>query len=116
MFYVEEDPPEGGLFERFEAVDFPDDYVEWRGDLKRGEARGWIYRYNLRHNQKIAVGDDPGALSDYLFGLLAEAMVEIDLGQPEAKLFAQQDLADPKRLAEVAGKQVARILHGYYQQ
>ena len=115
VFYVEEDPPEGGLFERFEAVDFPDNIVEWRGDLKPGEAGGWIYQYNLGHNEKISVGDDPGPLTDYLFRLLAEAMVEIDLGQPEPKLFEARDLESPKRTAAVAAKRIGRILHGYFQ-
>lgn len=115
VFYVEEDPPEGGLFERLLPMDFPDKFIEWRGDLKRGEARGWIYQYNLRHNEKISVGDDPGALTDYLFKLLAEAMVEIDLGQPQPKLFEAADLESPKRIAAVAAKQVGRILHGYFQ-
>jgi hypothetical protein len=115
VFYVEEDPPQGGLFERLLPVDFPDKFVHWRGDLKRGEARGWVYQYNLRHNEKIAVGDQAEPLSDYLFKLLAEAMVEIDLGQPKPKLFKEEDLESPKRVAEVSAQQIGRILHDYYQ-
>lgn len=115
VFYVEEDPPEGGLFERLVPVDFPDDFVHWRGDLKRGQARGWLYQYNLRHNEKIAVGEEPGPLTDYLFKLLAEAMVEIDLGQGKPKLLKEEDLESPKRIAEVSAQQIGRILHEYYQ-
>jgi hypothetical protein len=42
-------------------------------------------------------------------------MVEIDLGQPEPKLFEARDLESPKRTAAVAAKRIGRILHGYFQ-
>lgn len=113
-FYVLEDPPQGGLFEKCMPMDFPKECEAWRGDIKHGEGGGWIYRYNLCHHEKVAVGDEVEDLTEYLFRLLVEALFEIDLRQEKPKLFTSEDLESHVRIAQVIGKKTGEIMHGYF--
>ena len=106
-------PPQGGIFEHLQAIEFPDRSVRLRGDLKRGAGKGWVYNYNLRHNGPAA-GDNLDALTEYLTKLLVEAIFEIDLRQSEPHLFAAADLDSPLRVAHVIAEKTADVMFDFY--
>jgi hypothetical protein len=117
-FYVNEDPPEAGLFERCEGLNFRDEYVPWRGTAERGSGGGWIYQYNLRHSEYNIAADEMEELTEYLFKLMVEAIFEIDLQRLPAeqpKLFAPDDLESPRRIAQAIAHKTGEIMYEYFQ-
>lgn len=114
LFYLALDPPErpAGIFEKVEAVPRSDTVL---GTYRPGERRGYIYLYNVEHRACEALGDDSDAISEYLFRLMSQAIVEIDLQSETPVLFDNTVLADPFRLAQGMGYLVGEWLNNYYE-
>jgi hypothetical protein len=115
-FYLAADPPEhfAGLFEEIRGVDFSEKYPTLLGNHVRGERGGYIYQYNLEHHAFKAVGDDRDASGEYLFRLLSQAVVEIDLQSDSPNLFDPEILKSPAQLAEKIRLLLGDWLYEYY--
>ncbi len=69
-FYLEEDPPMRGLFERCEAFGFPDEepIKYWIGYSEYGSERGLVLYYNLNHPGYVPVSENEEDLAEYIEG------------------------------------------------
>jgi len=98
--YLEEEPPTGGIFERCEPVEFPDEIIELMGEAIPGERGGYILQYNTRHPEQESVQDSEDLLAAYLFRLLSYELCRIDVSQEDPRLFAKSDLELPETLLQ----------------
>jgi len=112
-FYLEEDPPRGGLFERCEGAEFPSDYHAM-GAAERGEHKGYIFYYNLNHYAYKAVYDIEDDLAEYLFRLMAHELCRLDLEQGKPKLFKTTDMETPDNVLRRTRDILGDFMHRYY--
>lgn len=120
-FYVEQDPPpSGGIFERCESSDFPEEHAELMGYPEPGIRKGtYVLKYNKNHPAKQAVEDDEDKLADYLFLLMALALPQIDLQvYGENPKLMKDEKGKPLTTGETAtvgvSQAVGKILSAYY--
>lgn len=113
-FYLEEDPPEGGLFEKCDGMEFPEEQKLIMGEAISGESSGYIFQYNLDHPAKKASDDTEDHLTDYLFRIMANEVPRIDIRREERKIFSDEDLKDPVRLSQEISRLIGKIMHEYY--
>jgi len=112
-FYLEEDPPSAGLFERVDPVEY-EEYRPVMGEARSGEAGGFIFEYNLKHPAYDAVSDNEDDLASYLFHLMAYELCRIDLMQVESKLFRSEDKDTPDSVLRRTNIVVGELMHKYY--
>jgi hypothetical protein len=112
-FFVETDPPEriSGMWEDVKGVNLDSTVM---GTYDRGEYGGYIYNYNLKHGAYEARSEDEDAVVEYLFRLMAQASIEIDLQNDTPVLFDEDELNDVFLLAESMGHILGKWLHDYY--
>jgi len=113
-FWVEEEPPEPGIFEKVQGTEFPAQKAEMIGSIAAGEMKGYIYYYNLKHPAYDACPNDEEALTDYLLRAMAEDFSQIDLRAEEPKLFSQEEMESPEETAKKVSKLVGKIMQHYY--
>ena len=114
-FYLEEDPPEGGLFEKCEGLGFPEEQKLIMGEAISGKSKyGYIFQYNLDHPAKKASDDTEDHLTDYLFRIMANEVPRIDIRREERKIFSDEDLKVPMRLSQEISRLIGKIMHEYY--
>jgi hypothetical protein len=115
IFYLEEDPPSRGLFEKCQAVEIEDlELYPMMGQAITGERKGYIFEYNLAHPAYKAVGDEKNPLAEYLFRLMSYELCRIDLEQDEPRLFEK---AHKENAAEALSKMnqiVGQLASRYY--
>jgi hypothetical protein len=112
-FYLEEDPPSAGLFERVDPVEY-EEYRSVMGEARSGEVGGFIFEYNLKHPAYDAVSDNEDDLASYLFRLMAYELCRIDLMQGESKLFKSEDKETPDSVLRKTNIVVGELMHKYY--
>ena len=112
-FYVEEDPPTAGLFEKCDAVEY-EIYTPVMGEAHHGEGVGYIFEYNIKHPAYDAVCDNEDDLAVYLFQLMAYEVCRIDLGETESKLFKDEDKDTPESVLHKTNRIVGEFMHKYY--
>ena len=113
-FFLEQDPPEKGLFEKCEALDFPKEMEKITGEAVAGEVGGYIFQYNNSHPAKKAVDDDEDTLTDYLVSIMANEIPWIDLRREKPTQFTEEELESPDAIAKKISKIIGEILHNYY--
>ena len=113
-FWLEEDPPESGLFEKCEAIPFPEEYETLMGEAVAGAGRGYVYQYNTNHPAKRVNDEDENDLAAYLVGIMAAEIPWIDIRSSEPKLFTTEDLADPEAVAHKCAAIVGEVLNDYH--
>jgi len=110
-FWVEEDPPEPGLFGKCEGVSgLPDELKDLQGYSIPQEPSGYAYKYNIEHPAKKAADD---YLQDYLVELMAREIPLIDLKE-DHRLFQEEQLKEATQIAARSNEIVGRILRQYY--
>jgi hypothetical protein len=115
IFYLEEDPPTRGLFERCQAIEVDDlELYPMMGQSTPGESKGYIYEYNLAHPAYKAVGDETGSLAEYLFRLMSYELCKIDLEQDEPRLFNKADKENTVGAFSKMNDLVGRLMSKYY--
>jgi hypothetical protein len=106
-FFVEEDPPEKGIFEKCEGVTYPPELNKIMGEAVDGEMGGFKFQYNLEHQAYRVIEDKEDELADYLFRLMAYEVCRIDIAQENSKLFKKEEKTDNdimlKRILQVLG-------------
>ena len=113
-FFLEQDPPEKGLFEKCEALDFPEEMEKITGEAVAGEAGGYIFQYNNNHPAKKAVDDDEDTLTDYLVAVMANEIPWIDLRREKPTQFTEEEIESPDATAKKISKIIGEILYNYY--
>jgi hypothetical protein len=113
-FYLEEDPPERGLFERCDGMIFPEEQNLIMGEAISGESGGYIFQYNLDHPAKKSSDETEDHLTDYLFRIMANEVPRIDIRSDMRKIFSDEDLKDPSRLSQEISRLIGKIMYEYY--
>jgi hypothetical protein len=113
-FWVEEDPPQGGLFDDVRALDYTDEFVRVDGEAVP-EANGWIFQYNVLHPAFLRIGDNDDELTEYLFGLMVREMIYVDLSSGNSVLFDEAALRDNRAQQRRAATIEASVLFDYFQ-
>lgn len=118
-FYLEEDPPTTGLFEKCEGLDYPKERRLLMGEAIPGEFRGYILQYNEKHPAKRAVEDDLDDLKDYFVLLMANAIPWITIRGDKPGWFDEDfdkdKMDDAQHVAERCPWTIGRVLYEYYQ-
>lgn len=113
FFYLEEDPPAIGLFEKTDPIEY-ENYTPVMGEARPGESGGYIFEYNIGHPAYDAVSDDEDDLARYLFQLMAYEVCRIDLLQAESKLFRKEDKDSPENVLRTMNRIVGQFMDEYY--
>ncbi|MBN1639107.1 MAG: hypothetical protein JW866_09075 [Ignavibacteriales bacterium] len=115
-FYLDMNPPERiyGLFEKIQPSDLSEFNPTLLGYHSHGERGGYIYTYNIEHPAFKVVGDDRESSTEYLFRLLSQAVIEIDLGNDDPVLFNNEETSNPALLAQKIRENMGEWLHSYY--
>ncbi len=111
-FYLEEDPPTKGLFERCEAFGFPDEepIKYWMGYSEYGSERGLILYYNVNHPSYTPVSENEEDLAEYILRIAAPEICRYDLLQERTIIFIEEQRDDPQEILKQERKVVGEIL------
>lgn len=115
-FYLEEDPPVHGLFERCEASGFPDEdpIKYWMGySGEYGSERGLILNYNVNHLGYLAVSENEEDLAGYILGIMGQEMCLYDLMLEEPIMFKDVGRNDPQEILKQERKIVGEIIYKF---
>ena len=112
-FWIEENPPQRGIFEDIEAVEFPKEKLSIMGFSHRSDSGGYIFSYNSLHPAKRALEKDENGLMRYLIELMCIELAWIDLRSSDSKLYKEKGGDDPaeiiRTLAHFLGDVRSRI-------
>ncbi|MBI2429233.1 MAG: hypothetical protein HYV29_10655 [Ignavibacteriales bacterium] len=99
-FWVEENPPQKGIFEDIDKFSFPKEEQSLMGYSSRSESGSYIFHYNIDHPAKKSVEIDEDMFMKYLIELMSFELVWIDLRSSEhdSKLFTKEDREYPDKL------------------
>jgi hypothetical protein len=114
-FWVEEDPPEFGVFEEVNLVEFlpPENVLQYRvGPGSTAQRRR--LDININHPAYKEVNSEVEMVEEYVFEQAAIALVEVDLDQEKSVLIPDKDRLTPALLLKTATTQLAKILAKYY--
>lgn len=113
-FWLAEDPPQGGVFEDVEALEYPEDLAKVDAEVVPGKAGGHIFQYNLEHPAYLRTAGDDEELTEYLFALMARELVVVDLESGDPVLFDLEQIetrADQQRRVSLV---IGEIMFDHY--
>jgi len=105
-FWVEEDPPEGGIWEDFRATNF-ENYDEPRNKQRAQHVPGsrkntYILEFNKDHyDYKLIDPNDEDEVAKYQYRLTIPELCIIDLDGQYYTIFTEDDIKEPSRIARV---------------
>lgn len=113
--WVEQDPPERGIFKRVERLEYRPPKDALMGDNYQ-EGKSYVFTYNVVHpaHEREAELDGEDRLSDYLVRLMAYEVARIDMASDDPKLFEEEDLETPQLAVQKASDVVGQILREYH--
>jgi hypothetical protein len=114
-FYLEEDPPMRGLFERCEAFGFPDEapIKFWMGYSEYGSERGLVLYYNLSHPGYTPVSENEEDLAEYILRIAGQEICRYDLMQEAPILFREEQRNDPQEILKGERKVVGEVIYKF---
>lgn len=112
-FYLEEDPPERGLFEKCEPLEFPERAKMIMAECLTGERGGLVLQYNLNHPAQEAVQDQEDDLAAYLVWLMGHEMCRYDLLQESSVLFDSEDKDNPDAILRKTLRNIGEFVHKF---
>ncbi len=112
-FYLEEDPPPHGLFEKCDAVEFPERAKMIMEECLTGERGGLVLQYNLNHPAQEAVQDQEDDLAAYLVWLMGHEMCRYDLLQESSALFDSEDKDNPDAILRKTLRNIGEFVHRF---
>lgn len=114
-FYLEEDPPMRGLFERCEAFGFPDEepIKFWMGYSEYGSERGLVLYYNLSHPGYTPVSENEEDLAEYILRIAGQEICRYDLMQETPVLFREEQRTDPQEILKEERRVVGEVVHRF---
>jgi len=110
-FYVEEDPPSRGLFEKCEPIAFPDRSKKVMAECIKGESGGLVLDYNLNHPAEKAVEDDEDDLAAYLAWLMGHELCRYDLEQEKPVMFGKSEMQNPDAILQTTQRKIGELLY-----
>lgn len=93
-FWVEENPPQKGLFDDIEGIPYPENIGTQQGEAQKSEGLSYKFIYNINHPAKKAIDNDEDKLMKYLIELMCIELAWIDLRNTEHSFFTA-DLENP---------------------
>lgn len=112
-FYLEEDPPERGLFEKCETMEFPGRARMIMAESLTGERGGLVLQYNLNHPAQEAVQGQEDDLAAYLVWLMGHEMCRYDLLQESPVLFDEEDKDNPDAVLRKTLRKIGEFVHRF---
>lgn len=113
-FYLEEDPPpERGLFEKCEPMEFPERAKMIMAESLTGERGGLVLQYNINHPANEAVQGQEDDLAAYLVWLMGHEMCRYDLLQENPVLFDQEDKDNPDAVLRKTIRKIGEFVHRF---
>ncbi len=112
-FYLEEDPPERGLFEKCEPMEFPERAKMIMAESLTGERGGLVLQYNLNHPAQEAVQGQEDDLAAYLVWLMGHEMCRYDLLQESPVLFDTEDKDNPDAVLRKTLRKIGEFVHRF---
>jgi hypothetical protein len=112
-FYLEEDPPPKGLFEKCEPLEFPDRAKTIMAECLTGERGGLVLQYNVNHPAQEAVKDQEDDLAAYLVWLMGHEMCRFDLLQEKPVLFAPEDKENPDAVLRKTLRKIGEFVYRF---
>jgi hypothetical protein len=112
-FWVEEDPPERGIFENVEGLDYGEP-SKIDGEAVPTDSGSYIFQYNVSHPGKRRWDTSENELFDYLFRMMARELVYVDLRSDEPTQFRDDDLELPERVAKRSAEIIGQIMYEFY--
>lgn len=112
-FYLEEDPPEHGLFEKCEPMEFPERAKTIMAESLTGERGGLVLQYNLNHPAQKAVQNQEDDLAAYLVWLMGHEMCRYDLLQQSPVLFEIEDKENPDAILRKTLRKIGEFVHRF---
>jgi len=115
-FYLEEDPPMRGLFERCEAFGFPDEEeVKYLlGYSETGSERGLVLYYNLNHTAYTAVADVEDDLAAHILRIAGHELCRYDLLQENSVLFKPEQKDDTETVLSYMRNIIGELLYKFH--
>lgn len=113
-FWVEENPPQKGLFDDIEGIPYPENIKTQQGEAQRSEGLSYKFMYNTNHPAKKAVDNDEDKLMKYLIELMCIELAWIDLRNTEHKIFTNFDLENPSDTIRKLNKFLGEIKYRIY--
>jgi len=112
-FYLEEDPPEGGLFEKCEPLEFPERAKMIMAECLDGERGGLVLQYSVNHPAQEAVQDQEYDLAAYLTWLMGHEMCRYDLLQESPVLFDVEDKNNPDAILRKSLREIGEFVYRF---
>jgi len=112
-FWVEEDPPERGIFDDIEGLDYGEQSAI-DAEAVSSDTGAYKFQYNVSHPAKQNWDENENDLYDYLFRLMARELVYIDLRSDESKLFQAEHLEEPYKIARRTAEVLGEIMYRFY--
>ena len=114
-YYLEEDPPMRGLFERCEAFGFPDEepIMFWMGYSEYGSERGLILYYNINHPGYVPVSESEEDLAEYIIRIAGQEICRFDLMQETPVLFTDEQKDDPQEVLKQERKVLGELIYKF---
>ncbi len=116
IFYVEEDPPESGLFEKCDGMPYGDveEMKTIMGEAVPGEDQGYIFQYNTDHSAYEEYSEKEEELKDYLVRIMADEIPRIVIRADKQKIFTEEEISDPEKLTRKASQLQGQVLYDYF--
>lgn len=108
-FWVEENPPQKGIFEDIEAIEYPEEKKHIMGLAYKSDGGGYIFSYNSIHPAKQSVEDDEDDLMKYLIELMCLELVWIDLRNIDSKIFSLEEKENPEQIVRGLTKFLGKV-------
>lgn len=112
-FYLEEDPPPHGLFEKCDPVEFPERAKMIMAECLTGERGGLVFQYNLNHPAQEAVQEQEDDLAAYLVWLMGHEMCRYDLLQKNPVLFDAEEKGNPDAILRKTLRKIGEFVHRF---
>jgi len=112
-FYLEEDPPPHGLFEKCDPMEFPERAKMIMAECLTGERGGLALQYNLNHPAQEAVQDQEDDLAAYLVWLMGHEMCRYDLLQESPVLFDAEEKDNPDAVLRKTLRKIGEFVHRF---
>jgi hypothetical protein len=111
-FWLEQDPPEIGIFESVDALNYGERPID--AEVVASDGGGWKFQYNTSHPAKRREDDSEERLFDYLLRLMARELVYVDLRSDQPTQFSEASLDSPDETYRQAATVISKILYEYY--
>ena len=115
IFYLNEEPPTKGLFERCEANGFPDEepIKFWMGYGEYGSERGLVLYYNVKHPSYTSVAGNEEDLTEYILRIMAPEICRYDLMYEDPIIFKSSQRDDPQEILKSEQKVIGELIYKF---